>query len=84
MQGKWALVTVEVTPVQPQWVGCCQSGARSNKQPVQKGRRGSRRPMSRLLLADQISGGSQCRGVVGRAQDTRRQGQLPSANSPTA
>lgn len=32
MQGKWALVTVDVTPVQPQWVGCCHGGAKSNKQ----------------------------------------------------
>lgn len=32
MQGKWALVTVDVTPVQPQWVGCCHGGARSSRQ----------------------------------------------------
>lgn len=32
LQGKWPLVTVDVTPAQPQQVGCCQGGARSNKQ----------------------------------------------------
>ncbi|UKZ67407.1 uncharacterized protein TrAtP1_008568 [Trichoderma atroviride] len=32
MQGKWALVTVDVTPVQPQWVGCCHGGAKSSRQ----------------------------------------------------
>lgn len=52
------------------------------QQAVQKGRRGSRRAMSHLLLADQISGASQCRDAVGRAQDTRRQGQLPRTSSP--
>lgn len=62
-----ALVTVDVAAVQPQWM--CQSGAGSKAQKqsrrVAAAARGSRQSPAKAqcLLADQISGGPQCRVV---------------------